>query len=257
MAGSGGALNGMAGSVRTIRECGFYGNYVFYNQTSSNSCEQHEGAISSQDSVLLEQCRFSGNYVSYFNNGNSVSWAQGGAVSVWSYGGRMEGGGLEFHGNYALGYVASGGAAIATSNASIRLNNNTFAGNYASSIAEPSSGFARGGALTLKTGAAGTQACCLFAGNRTTAMTATSSEEEAVFNHSDTTLTLVNCSFYDHYASSSAPFRTLGRSNHELRTAFDRRQRAGQRFPRQPGAWFLFLNRRHFQCHPFAEFPQN
>lgn len=211
-AGGGGALAGAAGSVMSIQGCEFTGNYVSFNEPCLNSPLQHGGAISSVGAVTLNNCRFSGNYVSYLNAGaNGMSIAAGGAVSMATYGGRLEGDALEFHGNYTMGYAASGGGIDLNNNASIKLGNTVFTGNYAFCTAGPiSSGRAWGGALNLETGASGTLVSCVFNGNHASSMTETDSSGGAIHNFTGSTLTLVNCSFYGNYASSADPSLAQG-----------------------------------------------
>lgn len=211
-AGGGGALAGAAGSVMGIQGCEFTGNYVSFNEPCLNSPQQHGGAISSVGAVTLNNCRFSGNYVSYLNAGaNGMSMAAGGAVSMATYGSRLEGDALEFHGNYTMGYAASGGGIDLNNNASIKLGNAVFTGNYAFCTAGPiSSGRAWGGALNLETGASGTLVSCVFNGNHASSMTETDSSGGAIHNFTGSTLTLVNCSFYGNYASSADPSLAQG-----------------------------------------------
>lgn len=104
------------------------------------------------------------------------STAAGGAVSMATYGARLEGDALEFHGNYAMGYAASGGAVNLNNNASIKLSNASFTGNYAFCTAHSTSaGRAWGGALNLESGSTGTLVSCVFNGNHVSSMTETAS----------------------------------------------------------------------------------
>lgn len=211
-AGSGGALSGAAGSVMNIQGCDFSNNYVSFNEPCLNSPQQHGGAISSSGAVTLGNSRFSGNYTSYLNAGaNGMSVAAGGAVSMVTYGGRLDGDTLEFHGNYAMGYAASGGAVDLNNNASIKLSNAIFTGNYAFCTAGSiSAGRAWGGALNLESGSSGTLVSCVFNGNHASSMTETESKGGAIHNFINSTLTLVNCSFYGNYASSADPSLAQG-----------------------------------------------
>lgn len=210
--GSGGALYGGAGSVMNIQGCDFSDNYVSWNEPSLNSPQQSGGAISSFGAVVLSNSRFSGNYVSFLNaGGNGLSTAAGGSLSMTSSKGRLEGDALEFHGNYTQGYAASGGAIDLNNDASVKLSNATFTGNYAFCTAGSiGSGRAWGGALNLETGASGTLVSCVFKGNHASSMTETESKGGAINNSLGSTLTLVNCSFYDNYASSADPSRAQG-----------------------------------------------
>lgn len=210
--GSGGALAGAAGSVMNIQGCDFTSNYVSFHEPCLNSPQQSGGAISSSGAVVLGNSRFSGNYVSYLNAGaNGMSVAAGGAVSIATYGGRLEGDALEFHGNYTMGYAASGGAVDMNNRASIKLGNTTFTGNYAFCTAGPiSAGRAWGGALNLEFGATGIFVSCVFNSNHASSMTETESSGGAIHNSAGSTLTLVNCSFYDNYASSGDASRAQG-----------------------------------------------
>lgn len=210
--GSGGALYGAAGSVMNVRGCDFSNNYVSWNEPSLNSPQQYGGAISSSGAVVLENSRFSANYVSFLNaGGNGLSGAAGGALSMTSQGGRLEGDALEFQGNYTMGYATAGGAVDVNNDASIKLSNAAFTGNYAFCTASSiGTGRAWGGALNLETGASGTLASCVFKGNHASSMTETESSGGAIHNSSGSTLTLVNCSFYDNYASSADPSRAQG-----------------------------------------------
>lgn len=203
--GEGGALAGAAGSVMSIQGCDFTNNYVSFHEPCLNSPQQYGGAIASFGAVTLSNCRFSGNYTSYLNAGaNGMSTAAGGAVSMATYGARLEGDALEFHGNYAMGYAASGGAVNLNNNASIKLSNAAFTGNYAFCTAHSTSaGRAWGGALNLESGSTGTLVSCVFNGNHVSSMTETASGGGAIHNFIGCTLTLVNCSFYDNYASSA------------------------------------------------------
>lgn len=203
--GEGGALAGAAGSVMSIQGCDFTNNYVSFHEPCLNSPQQYGGAIASFGAVTLSNCRFSGNYTSYLNAGaNGMSTAAGGAVSMATYGARLEGDALEFHGNYAMGYAASGGAVNLNNNASIKLSNAAFTGNYAFCTANSTSaGRAWGGALNLESGSTGTLVSCVFNGNHASSMTETASGGGAIHNFIGCTLTLVNCSFYDNYASSA------------------------------------------------------
>lgn len=203
--GEGGALAGAAGSVMSIQGCDFTNNYVSFHEPCLNSPQQYGGAIASFGAVTLSNCRFSGNYTSYLNAGaNGMSTAAGGAVSMATYGARLEGDALEFHGNYAMGYAASGGAVNLNNNASIKLSNASFTGNYAFCTAHSTSaGRAWGGALNLESGSTGTLVSCVFNGNHVSSMTETASGGGAIHNFIGCTLTLVNCSFYDNYASSA------------------------------------------------------
>ncbi|WP_418177598.1 hypothetical protein [Akkermansia sp.] len=175
--GEGGALAGAAGSVMSIQGCDFTNNYVSFHEPCLNSPQQYGGAIASFGAVTLSNCRFSGNYTSYLNAGaNGMSTAAGGAVSMATYGARLEGDALEFHGNYAMGYAASGGAVNLNNNASIKLSNASFTGNYAFCTAHSTSaGRAWGGALNLESGSTGTLVSCVFNGNHVSSMTETAS----------------------------------------------------------------------------------
>ena len=90
-----------------------------------------------------------------------------------------------------MGYAASGGAVNLNNNASIKLSNASFTGNYAFCTAHSTSaGRAWGGALNLESGSTGTLVSCVFNGNHVSSMTETASGGGAIHNFIGCTLTL-------------------------------------------------------------------